>query len=482
MKQPNILVIVSDQLTWRALPCYGDTFAKTPNIDRIAKNAVIFDKTYTPFPLCAPARAAFWTSRYPHETHVLSNGRKYPFPNIPQDMPTLGEAFTKAGYEAVHFGKKHDLGSLRGFTCNDETGSLPCEDCAAWPAGMDSKADRYTTVECVKYLNERPASDTPYIMVADLINPHDICSWIGKNAFEHEDVPLPEGEELPELPDNFDFNDIENRPIGVQYICCSHNRQAMAAPWTRENYRHYLAAYYHYISVMDAEVGRILDALEARPDYDNTLIVFMADHGDGMTSRGHVTKQVNMYEEITRVPLMFTGAGVVNGGRHINDNCVSSLDLVPTLCDLAGIEGLPLMRGLSLAPYITGKGKIPEREYVVSTWTTEWGYTVSPGRMIRTNEYKYTKYTEDGAEELFDMLNDPMEKINQAKNPAYTQALDHMRALLADHIEKTNDDFYNVTPWAGKRWRSHKVGYKYHKGHAAPFVITALENEDLSNQ
>ena len=85
------MLVVTDQLTWRALPCYGNTFVKTPNIDRIAKDSVRFTNCYTPCPLCQPARAAFWSGRYPHETNVLSNGRKWPVAPVPEEFETLGE-------------------------------------------------------------------------------------------------------------------------------------------------------------------------------------------------------------------------------------------------------------------------------------------------------------------------------------------------------------------------------------------------------
>ncbi len=237
-QKPNILIIVTDQMTWKALPAYGNTYCKTPNIDRIAARGVRFDKAYTPFPLCQPARAAFWTGLYPHQTGVLSNGRKHFVPPLPENIPTLGSLFAESGYDTVHFGKTHDAGSLRGFRIEPEN-ELAVEGTTAWPVAKDTFRDRYTTVKAVNYLQKHRGK--PYLVVADLVNPHDICQWIGKNKGAHEDIPI-QGE-LPPLPDNFEFGDIENRPASVQYICCSHNRQAQAAGWNELNYRHYLAAY-----------------------------------------------------------------------------------------------------------------------------------------------------------------------------------------------------------------------------------------------
>jgi len=464
-KKTNILVIVSDQLTWRALSCYGNTYVNTENIDRIADGGTCFDAAYTPCPLCQPARASFWTGIYPHETKVLSNGRNFPVQPVPDTIPTIGEVFAKAGYETVHFGKCHDAGALRGFYCEPQE-SLPVEGSAAWPVGYDTERDRYTTVKSVEYLKKN--HEKPFFMIVDLQNPHDICNWVGHNKGVHEDIPT--GEPLPPLPENFEFDDIENRPIAVQYICCSHNRQAQAAGWTPSNYQHYLAAYYHYVKRLDKEVGLILDALEERPDADNTLIVFFADHGDSMAARGRTTKQVDLYEEVTRVPFIFKGPGIRSG--HIGDDImpVSLLDLFPTLCSYAGIEAPPGLRGIDLMPLLTGKGEVEKREYVVSEWHTEWGFTISPGRMIRTKHFKYTKYIEDGAEELYDLVKDPYEKVNQAKNPEYKDVLEYHRYLLKEQLEKAEDAFFTMEWKADLRWRSHKVGYQNHVGPSAPML------------
>ena len=130
--KPNILIVISDQLSASALPAYGDRYAYTPNIDRILQRGVRFDNCYTNCPLCQPARAAFWTGRFPHNTGVLSNGRNHPVPPVPESLPTLGELFSRAGYETVHLGKTHDAGSLRGFTV-EPNGELPVDAEPAWP-------------------------------------------------------------------------------------------------------------------------------------------------------------------------------------------------------------------------------------------------------------------------------------------------------------------------------------------------------------
>jgi choline-sulfatase len=462
MAKKNILIIVTDQLTWRALPVYGDKYANTPAIDSISGNAAVFERGYTPCPLCLPARASFWSGIYPHETGAISNGLMWPVTPVSKDLPTLGAVFREAGYDAVHFGKTHDAGTLRGFTCAEED-QLPVEqESDAFPLNFDTFRDRYTAKVAVEYLEKE--KEQPFLMVADFVNPHNICGLVGAFAGPHENPPEDALKDMPELPENFDFGDIENRPKAVQYICCSHNRQAQTAGWTQDNYRHYLAAYYHYVNLVDREIGKVLDALRSRPDADDTLIVFFSDHGDSMAARGRVTKQVDLYEEVTRVPFFFSGPGIKPSRI---DAPVSLLDLFPTLCGWARLPAPDGLRGVDLSGALLG-GAVPERPYVVSQWHTEWGYTVSPGRMITNGRYKYIAYAEENSEELYDLKQDPLEMTNRAGDPAFSRALSHMRRLFEDYLKETDDPFRELEWKADTRWRSHDLGYHRHEGNAAP--------------
>jgi len=467
--RPNILVIVADQLAWRALPMYGDTYAQTPNIDRIAGRAgraVRFTDCYTPCPLCQPARAAFWTSRYPHETGVLSNARKHYVPGVARSLPTLGDLFADAGYTTRHVGKRHDAGSLRGFDLAPIDG-IPVDAQPAWPVNYDTLQDRYATTSAVEWLH-RYDGEAPYLTVVDLQNPHNICGWVGENAGEHRDVPV--DVPLPPLPANFEDADLDRRPRPVQYVCCSHNRLSQAGPWNEKNYRHYLAAYYHYLSRLDSEIGLVLDALERRDDASSTIVVFTADHGDGMASHRMVTKQVSFIEETTHVPFMVAGPdALISGDREVT-HPISLLDLLPTLCDLGSVPAEDGFRGGSLRPWLQGEPAEAPHPYVVSEWHTEWGFTISPGRMLRTDRYKYTRYLEGDGEELYDLAEDRGETHTLAHDPAYADVLTEHRHLLDQQLAVTDDPFYSLSWVVDPRWRSHTVGYHNHRGPAAPMV------------
>jgi len=463
--RPNILVVAADQLSAQALPAYGNPDVATANIDRVLGRGVRFGTCYTPCPLCQPARAAYWTGRWPHQTGVLSNGRKHPVPPVPDDMPTLGALFRDAGYETVHFGKTHDAGSLRGFEVVPAE-QAPLEGTAAWPVNYDSRQDVDTTAKAVAYLRGRPRR--PFLAVVDLNNPHNICGWVGENAGAHGDEPIPGP--LPPLPDNFRARDFERLPRPVQYICCSHNRQAQTAGWNETNFRHYLAAYYHYVGRLDGCVGAVLDALEGGPGTGDTLVVFMVDHGDSMAGRGMVTKQVSFYDETTRVPLAFAGPGVVDDGRQLDAPLVSLLDLLPTLCDAAGIAAPRDLWGRSLGRWLGGDRHGSPHDYLASEWHTEWGFTIEPGRMIRTPGWKYTRYLEGDGEQLYDLAADPGEIDSRIGEPACAGVLDEHRRLLAEHVRQTGDPFFELSWVADPRWRSHPAGYRNHRGPAASML------------
>lgn len=472
--KPNILIIITDQLSRSALGCYGNKDVSSPHIDALAQSGVRFNKAYTPCPLCMPARASFWSGTLPHDTWTVSNAGEYKNGTVGEEVPTLGSLFKGAGYETIHFGKTHDNGTLRGFDCVD-TGKPEIIASDIWPEHLEANVDELSVKAGIDYLNQ--THDKPFVMIEDLHNPHGICNWIGTFREEHDDHVHPPGK-LPDLPDNFDVMDLEKRPLPIQYLCCSHSRQSMVAPWTEENYRHYLAAYYYYVHRADTHVGMIMDALKKSGAAENTLIVFAADHGDNMGSHRMVTKQVAFYEETTRVPMIFSGPGIA--GKNISlDSLVSLSDLMPTLCDYAGLNVPEGLYGKSVLLHLKGELPVEKREYVASEWMTEWGHTIEPGRMIRTENYKYTRYIEGDGEELYDLVNDPGETHTLIDDPDYQQVLESHRRLLREHVEKENDPFFSLESKVDKQWRSHPVGYHHHKSHAAPRGHYYLGRDDV---
>jgi choline-sulfatase len=240
--------------------------------------------------------------------------------------------------------------------------------------------------------------------------------------------------------------------------------------WKGEDYRYYLDAYRHYTALLDENVGKILAALSNRADAADTLVVFFADHGDGMGAHRMVTKQVSFIDETTRIPLAFAGPGVDRDASRARDVLTSTMDLLPTLCDYAGIRAPGALWGRSLVPWFAGDTGGSPHSYVASEWQTEWAFTVSPGRMIRTPRFKYTRYLEHDGQELYDMWEDPGETHTLAHSAQHVPALEEHRRLLREHVHATADDFFALSWNVDPRWRRHAPGYHRHRGPAAPMI------------
>ncbi len=453
----NLLVIISDQLSFRGLNIYGNDRVKTPNLDSFFKDGFIFDNAYTTCPLCQPARSALWSGWHPHNTGAMSNGRWMDVPQLSKDVTTLGERLGEAGYNCIHLGKTHDAGSLRGFDCTpqEEPQDLQSD---VYVYNYDTWRDIDNTRRTVDTLNT--IGDDKFALIVDFNNPHNICNFCAfADTLAEDAIP-----DLPPLPPNFDVPDMETRPLPVQYLCCSHNRQRQATQWNDLQFRQYIAAYYHYVELLDSQLGEVFAALEASGKKDDTIVCFCADHGDNMAARRMTTKHSSFYEETTHVPLFFAGKDIP-GGR--SEALVSHLDLVPTFCSMLGVEIQEDLWGDDLCPVMAGE-KDDVHDFVVSEWHSEWGTTVEPCRMLRSKDFKYTRYRENEAEELYDLRNDPYEIKNLVNDAAYAEQLNQHRALLDKHMQDTDDGFPQMDIDIDPRWRSHAPGFRNHEGPTAP--------------
>lgn len=461
-EKPNILIIQCDHLTQRVVGAYGQTQGCTDPIDQIASQGVVFANAYVGCPLSQPSRAALWSGLMPHQTNVRSNSDEPINQKLAPEIPTLGSLFSDNGYDAVHFGKCHDMGALRGFK-HKEPVAKPFND-PEFPVNHDSFLDVGACEDVVSYLENPPQK--PFICIADFQNPHNICGFVGENKGEHVDKPI--SGTLPELPKNFEVNNWEQLPIPIQYLCCSHRRLTQASHWNEENYRHYIAAFEHYTKIVSKQIDSVIKALYSTPAGKNTIIVFLADHGDGMASHRMVTKQISFYDEVTNVPFIFAGPGIKPQKGLIKDLLTQpTIDLLPTLCELADIKVPEDKKGISLVPTLKGQKQKEKHPYVASEWHTEYETIVTPGRMIRSSRYKYTHYLEGNGEELYDLKNDPGEQINLAQNPKYKKILIKHRQLLNDYINKTKDDYRNLKVKRESKWRNHPLGYPNHEGPSA---------------
>lgn len=453
--KPNILIIQCDQFATRALGAYGQIQGHTSVLDSLARHGVIFDNAYTACPLSQPSRTALLTGMLPHQTGVRTNSGPHVNSNIDGSIPTLGKLFSEAGYNAVHFGKRHDCGALAGFRHKEP--DIKQYSSPDVPLNQDSFKDIGTLEDATAFLSS-PGKE-PFICMVDFQNPHNICGYVGTAEGPHES---PDSGSLPPLPPNFEVEDWESLPIPIQYLCCNHRRLEQAVHWTDDNYREYIDAYLHYVDIVCDQIRQVFNALGSTEAAKNTVIVFLADHGDAMASHRMVTKHTDFYEEEVKVPLVFSGPGIVSEGKHIQQLVQTSTDLVPTLCEIAGIAYPSSMKGISMAPSVRGKKQKRSHEFIVSEWHSEYDKIVSPGRMVRSEGYKYTHYLEGSGEELYDLRSDPFEKHNLAKDPAHAAILEEHRAMLERHLRQTSDDYRSLEVKVAPQFRAHAPGYVNH--------------------
>ena len=405
----NILLIITDQQHIDTIQAGGCPHVKTPALDRLKKRGVSFMQSYSTNPVCSPARSSIFTGRTSSETGVYVNGLP-----IRSDIPNLGQWFSEqAGYETVYAGKWHLPGTYSQFIPGFKVINTGI-------SGMGYFGDISVSRACEGYLRNHSKS-MPFFMVASFMQPHDICEWLRLNT-ENPDILRYEDlkDKLPELPNNFHYD--ANEP---EYVKKRRRRVDPAiGKWDEQQWRYYRWSYYRHIEFVDAEIGRVLQALEDFGHAKDTLIVFTSDHGEGMAHHQMVRKNTP-YDESARVPFIISWPGQIPENKTDTTHLVSGLDIMPTLCDYASINPPKNMRGKSLKLMLEGKTG-NESQLLVTELIS------NTGRMLRTERYKYVTFKDDPVEQLFDMQNDPGETKNLAANSKFSPILHEHRKLLRD--------------------------------------------------
>jgi arylsulfatase A-like enzyme len=422
----NILFILTDQQSIRAMGAYGNVLVHTPNMDAIAEQGVRFTESYCPAPVCGPSRSSLVTGRMPHEVNVHVN-------DVPlkAGVPTIGEIFRGAGYETAWAGKWHAPvpyptdQSIPGFE------NLPA---GTW---LGSNGDTQVADQAIEFLRRK--HDAPFFLGVSFHNPHDICHVVPICRYL-PDLPHDwlDRSDLPPLPDNHRRSSDE-----VEFIDRARKRpyygeeNIHTKTWSETHWRSYLHAYYRLIEEVDVQVGRVTDALRVAGLEENTLVVFTSDHGEQMAAHELVVK-LTLYEESAAVPLVLKRPGMIPPGQTC-DHLASGIDLLPTFCDYAGITP-PDMTGVSLRPAIENPSSAPRREFVVMELDTNEPDMTA--RMLRTPRYKYMAFGWGRpAEMLFDLDLDPGETQNLAQRAAHADELARHHELLRRWLQQTGDDF-----------------------------------------
>jgi choline-sulfatase len=431
--RPNVLLILTDQHSADAMSCaQGDRYLRTPAIDRIAAQGVRFTRAYVANPICVPSRTALFTGRYPHETGVQNNDRH---PVDPARFPTLGTYFRRAGYATGYVGKWHVPIPM---TDPDVSGF-------EYTANLKNNGADDATPPAVAAFLARPY-DRPFLLVASFINPHNICEWArGERLPDGEVGAPPPPADCPPAPANLAPPAGEPDAIAFARRSYHANPQFPVGGFDEAKWRQYRWAYYRMIEKVDAGIGLVLDALEKSGQAGNTLIVLTADHGDCQGAHGWNQKTV-FNDESSRVPFLVRPPRALRTG--VSDRPVQTgVDLLPTLCDYAGIAVPAGLHGVSHRAAVEGRAPAaePDRFVVASNHLVQGlpilGVKPTPaGRMLRTARYKYCVYDQgERRESLVDMENDPGEMKNLAADPAFAGVLAAHRRLLRDWSRTTGD-------------------------------------------
>ena len=426
-KRPNILFVFTDQQRADMLSCAGNKYLKTPAMDSLAANGARFERAYCANPVCVPSRFAMMTGVMPSRIGLEENAqinKKVPVEILER---SLGRVFRSAGYETAYGGKVHLPMTLEqiGFDCisKDERSGL-ADACAAFL---------------------RRKHDKPFLLVASFINPHDICFMALEAVAKRppggllgQALKLPEGvsrqefasKQCPPLPANFEAP--QGEPDGVKQIDSRRFRFWVREHWTEEDWRLHRGAYCRLTEMVDAEIGTVLRALREAGLEDSTLVVFSSDHGDMDASHRLEHKSV-LYEEAQRVPLVVSWKGVTRPGLVDTEHLVSTgLDLIPTLCDFAGIPVPKELPGRSVRSLAEGRKPDAWRDFLVSEG--------NHSRALRTARFKYTVYdVGERREMLVDLEKDPGEMKNLAADAAFRAVLEDHRKRLRQWMEESRD-------------------------------------------
>lgn len=472
--RPNVLLIaVDDMKPW--LSMYGDTLAKTPNMQRLANRGVTFANTYCQVALSGPTRSSLMTGLNPDHTGVwwlMESFRK----NNP-DIVTMPEALKNNGYETVAVGKIYH--PLKDKTVKDDpkSWSLPyvkspgptyalgnprvATECADVPD--NGYQDGIIAEEAVKTIAKLKKGDKPWFFGVGFKKPHmPFCApkkyW---DMYKREQMPVAQFQDMSSDPVEYAYhNSLEVKgysdiPPFDSYIDTKHLDE--------DTQRRLIHAYYACISYTDAQIGKVLDALDEQGLSENTVIILYGDHGYHLGDHG-LWNKITDFEQSTHVPMIVSAPGMKQGVKATG--VTEFLDIFPTVCELTGIQPPQPLDGQSLVPMLKNpKAKI--KDYAISQFsrTRCEDYTISTdenlegkadelendihGYALRDSRYRLVEWTKGFksyqkfdpsvvlAYELYDYAKDPEERHNVANNPAYAGVMKKLKKQLHEHYARS---------------------------------------------
>lgn len=420
--RPNVLFIAIDDLNHWVGHLGRNAQAKTPNIDRLAEMGVAFTNAHTAVPACEPSRCALMGGRRPWTSGCYKNGHKWKQYQAPGEG--LSAQFLKAGYHVAGAGKIYHsmqvhpeewseymdntgmsgngpgVDKYDGYFVDKVFPDLKDEDIVDW----------HSTDYCVERLESK--GDKPFFLACGLYKPH--LAFVAPRKY-YEDFPLDSIELPPHRED--DLDDIPPAGVRMAGPGKDHAKFLETGRW-KAAIQSYLAT----CAYTDANVGRLLDALENGPNKNNTIVVLWTDHGWSLGEKQHWRKFA-LWEETTRTPQIWVVPGMTEAGTR-SSRPVDLMSVYPTLCELAGLEIPKHVEGTSIVPLL----KDPDAEWELPAITTHGRGNHS----VRTETHRYIRYA-NGGEELYHNAEDPYEWTNLAEDPQFAE----LKAELAKWLPES---------------------------------------------
>ncbi len=435
-KKPNILFVFADQLRYSAVGSSGNRVVRTPSFDRLASEGLIFENAFANHPLCSPYRANILTGKYgfangvPDNEYVLSD-----------NQVTLAQALKGAGYHTGYIGKWH-LGT-GPYTPKMRYGFdyLFASNCPNRHYGAAYFRNETGPIKIDKFCPEGE-TDEAIQFIEDHVKTHGASPFALVMSWEPPHWPY---EQYPKEFDTYDPAEVDLPP----------NVPVQMAEFARRE----IAQYYGNVSALDAQMGRLLEALGRLGIAEDTIVCFSSDHGDHLSSHGygkpmdkwmHPTMRASKatpYEESVHIPFLLRYPRAVQGGRRTRA-LFGSVDVMPTLLSLCGVAIPEGVQGHNLAHIVAGKegGALPDSVYLMNMGTgwpdrPRW---VGLWRGVRTDRWVYARWWHNQDEHepvLFDHQNDPYELNNLAGNPKFADVQQQMEARLKKWMADTGDPF-----------------------------------------
>jgi arylsulfatase A-like enzyme len=462
---PNIVFVLADQLRYPSCGFAGDAQAKTPHLDRLAGEGVLFRNAVSGHPVCSPYRASLLTGKYTTSTGMVINELR-----MNPDHECLAHVLTRGGYETAYIGKWHLWANELGNHYDPKNSFVPPGPYRLgfdgyWAAynfhheyykgyyhtdspkkiAIDGYEPDVQTDMAIGLIEGYAKKLKPFALFLSVGTPHD--PWGPDNVPPEYYAMFADEGDMPrfKLPPN---HKPENDPYADAW-------GRFKTPAERANLLKMMRGYCAMIANLDWNLGRLLESIDTAGIRDNTIVVFTSDHGEMLGAQGRRAKNI-FYEEAVRVPFVIRWSGRTLKGRE-SDACLNTPDIMPTLLSMAGLPIPAKVEGMDLSHCALGKpGPEPEAAFMQNTGACavwEDGYE---WRALRSKRYTYAIYRKDRKELLFDNVADPYQMKNLAEGPEHQQTMDRFRRMLDARMKAIGDTF-EASTWYRDHWVDDRI-------------------------